>query len=514
MTVLRHRVLNGSQPVAGVSGTVRPWSGNKYAPRSAQALAQTAVSDAQGWLTWTIPTPGRRQLWEIARPGAASVITAVQPGASTVTSTDAQVGTLDTDRDLVDTRPVFDPTPDDDTEREQFVPSRLSATALKAGFLSTAVQSQTVALLGDSITDQNFQASPPAYPTNGYWNWAAVILRQRLTLTGVFGYPGQRISVIASHVPEVLASNPGTVIVLAGTNDVPANATLAQMQDDMTALLIALRAGGVRIVIGAIPPRGSYTGGQMSVLFAYNRWLASYANTIGAVFVHWTSALTDPATGAAFTNMLAVDGVHPAALGSARMGARLAAVLAPLIPATDVLSAGGDPTNLLPNGAMNGNASGISTNWIVKDLAGNTNNPATVTPTKVARTDDVPGQWQQLVVATTPGVSLWSPAATGYVPGDVIYALAEWERNNDWSSMGTANRTLRLNLRAQAGAVTNSYGMNHPAGTYFPVEAMPMSGVLRTPPLTVQAATTKIDMAIEFSGLGTLRIGRCEIRKL
>lgn len=506
MPTLRHRVLNASsQPVAGYTATARPYSGNKYAPRPVGGVTLSATTGADGWLNFTLPqdvTGQRRTFWRIQGPGLDLVAIVPKDVSTATTGSGTTLGTLAADQDLVPDMSV--------PAEEAALPVRLSDTALKATFVPAASRGQTIALLGDSITDQNFQTTPPAYQTNGFWTWAAIILRQRLTLAGVFGYAGQRISVVASHVPDVLAVNPGTVVVVAGTNDVPTNATLAQMQADMTDLLTALRAGGVRIVIGTLPPRASYTGSQQAVLFGYNRWLAVYGASIGATVVDWASVLTDPATGVYAAGM-SPDGVHPDPLGAARMGARLAAALGPITPATDAQSAGGDPTNLLPNGAMTGGP--VATNWFVKDLAGGTNNPATVTPTKVARTDDVPGEWQQLVVATTPGASLWSPGAVGYAAGDQLYATCEFERGNDWAAMGTANRTLRLTLRTQP-TVANSYGLNHPSGRAFPLAAMPMSGVLRTAPVTVPAGTTKVDLAIEFSGTGTLRIGRVEIRKV
>lgn len=60
MTTLRHQVLNGSrQPIAGLKATVRLYD-PADAPRPGsfeRARVVSAVSNSQGWLTWTLPTP-------------------------------------------------------------------------------------------------------------------------------------------------------------------------------------------------------------------------------------------------------------------------------------------------------------------------------------------------------------------------------------------------------------------------------------------------------------------------
>jgi hypothetical protein len=133
MTVLRH------QAPAGAQVTARLYSGNKYAPGSGTAL--TAVADAQGWASFTLPDPGsRKAYWTLTRPGASPVVVAVPRGQTTVDSTAVQLGTLDLTSDLVDTRPPSTPLSpadlaaihDTDPERETFVPARLSDAALRA----------------------------------------------------------------------------------------------------------------------------------------------------------------------------------------------------------------------------------------------------------------------------------------------------------------------------------------------------------------------------------------------
>jgi len=127
MTVLRHQV-----PTPGTTVTARPYSGNKYAPSSG-GQPVTAVSDAQGVATLTLPDPSSaKAYWALSRPGAAPVVVAIKRGASSVSSAAAQLGMLDAGSDLVSTRPVYDSTPDTDDERELMVPSRLSSAALKA----------------------------------------------------------------------------------------------------------------------------------------------------------------------------------------------------------------------------------------------------------------------------------------------------------------------------------------------------------------------------------------------
>lgn len=372
----------------------------------------------------------------------------------------------------------------------------------------------TVALLGDSITANNY-TTIFGVATNdiGYWNWAAIYLRQRLKLAGVFGYAGQQISVIATHVSDALAVNPGRVVVEAGTNDVlQSGRTLATMKTDMTALLAPLLAARVQIIIGTVIPESTWTAGQKTLAGGFNRWLLDYGQSIGATVVDWTTPLADPSTGLPITNATS-DGRHPASLGAAKMGQALALALESSVPAIDVLATAADPTVLnLNSGFYSG--SPIATNYTLYDKTVATSGArAGCVPTKVARTDSIPGFMQQAVVTDGNGAIFRTDAiSSGWAVGDTIYALWEYERDDDWA-MGTDDNSFRAQVFAFS-SFQPSMAMSHAAGDPYPTSYLPLSGVLRTPNMAIPSGTTALYGEFGFAGSGTIRAMRFQIRKV
>lgn len=405
---------------------------------------------------------------------------------------------------------------DDDVSPIVGNPASKTRAALNAAYPQRT--SYSVAVLGDSITAKGVFAVANAnisFNDDGFWTWASIALGQRMRLTGLYGYSGQQTSIILSHVQSAINSGAAWLVEEGGTNDVTNDVPAATIQANKLAIWKAALAAGMNVVATTIIPQASWTAARRLNAQQVNQWIRAQARTLRGVYVcAWDVPLTDPATGNALTGMVrAADGIHPSPTGASLMGQRLAAVLDRLLPPLDTLQGGGDPTNPLPNGAMTGNSGGVSTGWTVKNLA---LGATTAVSSKVPRTDDVPGEWQQVVVASgdAGGLQFYRTITTGYAVGDVVSGYLEYQRGNDWAGMlGTGNAQFRLRLQC-LGSGYYGYGPNHIGPEVFPVSAlaMPLSGVIRTPAFVVPPGTTGIIFGLEFAGQGTVRIGRSGIR--
>ncbi|NHC13437.1 SGNH/GDSL hydrolase family protein [Motilibacter deserti] len=401
----------------------------------------------------------------------------------------------------------------------------LSATPASAepsaGFSSAAVGASSISryptsvvLLGDSITDKNLYIHPnvfTAYQDEGFWTWAAIRLRQRARLVGVFGYSGQRTDYIASKAAEALATGAGWLVEEGGTNDLTGGVSAEDIIANKIAIWTQAQEAGARVVATTIIPQSSWSPSQRMQAQRVNEWIRSQAHELGVLPCSWDVPITDPGTGDALSGSIRADGLHPTATGAAAMGRRLATLLEGVIPPGDILGTGGDATNLLPNSAMTGNRSGLATGWTLKNAS---NGVTAAAASKVARQDDLPGEWQQIKVAAgdTSGISLYRVITSGFSAGDSLYARWEFERDNDWAAL-PASGANQFRLRVYCLGVDRAvYGLNHVGPEAPSAASVPSSGVLATPPLVVPEGTTALVFGVEFRGQGTLRLGRGELR--
>lgn len=96
MTTVTHQLTNSSgQPRAGVTATLSLYSGNRYAEGA--SWSATAVSDASGNLSWTVPDGNHvsRQgtYYRLTAPGLAdNPVIRIKPGTVSTTVAKALVG--------------------------------------------------------------------------------------------------------------------------------------------------------------------------------------------------------------------------------------------------------------------------------------------------------------------------------------------------------------------------------------------------------------------------------------
>lgn len=364
----------------------------------------------------------------------------------------------------------------------------------------------TFAMLGDSIT--NNSGDPAAsggttlYHGRDWFNWANVLLRKSLVNVGIFGVAGDTTAMILARVGSVTAVSPGWCIVMGGVNDIQNDIAWTTTRDNLIAIYTALRNAGIRVVAGTVTPStGISTTARKQALSQINAWMLDYARqTPGMIAVNWSAPLADATTGDPATGVT-MDGTHQTAVMASHMGRRLADALAPHITTADRLPlSNADPYNVITNGMLTGGTT-VATNWVTFG--------GTVVASKVARRDEIPGEWQQITLQTGSN-TLAFQASSGWSIGDTVFGVCEFQTDNDWASV--------TQFWLEVLAVTNGAGVYDlfPIGT-GPDAAFrrPEAGILRTPTLVIPSGTTRLDFKIHFvGGSGTYRISRAALRKV
>jgi len=397
----------------------------------------------------------------------------------------------------------------------------------------------TMALLGDSQTNQNSFTSANNVQYNGnlwvytsgqgFWTWANAYLGQRFTQVKAseanweFGDSGLTAAQILSggHVDAVIAAKPAWCHYMAGTNDIFADgldgpATFARNQTNVAKLI----AAGIRVVVGTILPRQTQNANQATAVRVANKKMIDWAATQRNVVVNdWHMTLVDAATGNGKAVYFA-DGVHPFGAGASRMGYALAKVLEPITPKSDRqigLSGLLGLTQPLQAGTAGvfggGNAAGGS-GQLATGVTCYVNTGVTVVASKVARTDLIPGEWQQLqMTSAATGAYNYtmrnSNAGVDWQAGDTVYAEVEYQTDAAaWNAnqLSVTVRALPNDIRVDAAGNTSDTTL------YQPVVSQ---GVMRTPNLVIPSGTAYVRVDVNCGGgTHTLRVGRMQLYKV
>jgi lysophospholipase L1-like esterase len=158
-----------------------------------------------------------------------------------------------------------------------------------------------VVFMGDSITE----------------NWA--LADPRLFEGGVVnrGISGQTTpQMLLRFRADVLALQPATVHILAGTNDVAGNTGPTRVQDfkdNIMSMAELARAHGIRVILGSIPPAASFSWRPqlepVPRIRELNTWLRDYAAKKGFEYIDYYTPLAGSA--GELRPELGNDGVHP-----------------------------------------------------------------------------------------------------------------------------------------------------------------------------------------------------------
>lgn len=382
----------------------------------------------------------------------------------------------------------------------------------------------SIVLFGDSLIYKCGPFSTGAYSSYndaGFWGWAEVLEAQRFNMISNAGVNGNTTSqMLARLATDVLALHPQWVLVHGGVNDMGPGADTSILAN-LTAICDAIRASGAKVILCTVPPNSTFTGGTTITAYqATNTGIAAYAAAHPSDVI---LADTGASNRTSWANPVPVGGttydvVHPNRWGAQRMGQTLvAAILAAsgipdAYPLITVVGGG----NLLANplmtgtgGGTSGTASGsIADNWTAIGSSG-----GTAVCSKVARVDGIPGSWQQIAYTGTSNSSavlLQSAVGSGFSAGDQVYAMVEWQSDNNWTAPFKTYAYLSANDSTQA------YSLFWPDDDSVAEQVNIGGGVFRTLPFTVPGGTTYLALYLVFNGgngTGTIRFGRCEVKK-
>lgn len=405
----------------------------------------------------------------------------------------------------------------------------------------------TIALLGDSITAVTTETNGvfTSRSSRGFYTWAMQRLGYRLRLVSRTGTNTGGVSsnttaaMLARLQADILDLKPGYVHVLAGVNDIMGVLPRATTIQNLTDIYDRIEAAGSRLILGTITPLGNpRTDAMRDNLEAINQWIREQARTRpGVILVDYHAALAGAdgqwrATGNAWSH----DGIHPATGGAMRMGEALADALRPFVPAAPFLpSSNRDSSlaiatstvpNLITNPMMTGTTGALgtsgatgqlATSWSLTSYQGGGSTTA-ATLSKVNRTDDQPGVWQQITsTATTAQVRVQQDFNTSanLQPGDRLVGSIEYELQ-DVTALALV-RVQLLSYDANAGWANRGTvadpAMESADASTIPFSKLPAKGVLHTPPLTYASNATGLNFAIDFGAVGTIRVCRASLRR-
>lgn len=384
----------------------------------------------------------------------------------------------------------------------------------------TLARQATMVVLGDSLIEQGGMITANVHiAPNSPWPWANILLNHRFKIVANAGVGGQTTSQILARLQsDCISLKPGWVHLLAGTNNMGAVGGLAQAKADITTMLDRLGTAGIRVAIGTIPPRitGNYTGTIKADTFALNAWIIDQARTRpGVVCVDYFSALADGSGN--YSSTLygwnpTTDGTHLSATGGYACGRALAAALGTHTSGQHYWALNNPGPNLLSDPRfLNGGSGSAPSSW---PLGGNAT--GTVTWSKTARTDGVPGSWQTVAVPTGSTTLTFQNNATvdgtRLAAGDQVVGLVEFELSNLDQAATTGFQGFMAHLKGYTGSAFT--GTVSTMSNYNAPNAA-RKGTLRTPVYTVPASGISIvALFIEIAGGGTYSVDRCGLYRV
>lgn len=383
-----------------------------------------------------------------------------------------------------------------------------------------------------------------AYANRGFPVSAMAAAGQRFSLAampagvppgcdGYYGMSGASAEELLGAKPQWSQIVADVAVIQIGTNDFAGSVMPATYAAAMQEVIETLLATGTALVVWTtILPRDtdSTTAMQRKARAAY--LMRQYAETKGGrvVVFDLAAVATDPATGDWRAGM-STDGVHPTGSGGVTLGNALGDYLAGIAPALltmptsyqDTYDAIENPNgNLLggvagmalmqgTTGTAGAGASGsIAAGWTVQRTTGAA---MTMVCSKVARTDGVPGFWQQIVLASAATneagrLIATNPVSTGIAAGGTYTAETEIR-------IVSCTGLNMLRIRGDASGVTarDPDGWQGQGTDSLPDTSTARTYWLRWPPGWVAGAGITglypvIDFGTAAGGAATLQIGR------
>lgn len=374
---------------------------------------------------------------------------------------------------------------------------------------------KTVALIGDSITGQNTSSNDREYLSQGYFGMLNAITGQRYDFPTSYnlGVSSDTLSGIEARKTDLAALSPAPdiVVVLGGSNDVPAATTEASMKSDLDSIYDYITGTiGARVIALTIPPRTqtggtALTGAQQTKLDNVNDYIMTKSGEITPVNIY--SNMHDGSDNPLSTLFENESGklLHPNPAGALQMAKDIKSALSGIYGSKAIPDMTVD--NLLSNDNLSGTGGTIS-GPLTGDVADSntlyTYAQATGTASKpTSNTQQIDVNYSNNLTYDT--IQFYEADVTsGYTAGsDAVVAEAEIEILNVENVEG-----IWVEVTDEGSSNLQYKGLGKFDDPSFPTEAR--TYYMRTPEFTVQASNTalavKIRGELNSSGGKTARL--------
>ena len=371
-----------------------------------------------------------------------------------------------------------------------------------------------VAIMGDSITANARESIKRCL--DGYGPWIELYSSGRARLLNNangnchFGTSGYRSDQIRStHVPQFLAArNSETLLIIyQGINDVIQGVNATTAANNMIGVVDDCIAGGQPASMIVVSPLYGMTGvdyenpTSTALRNSINTAYLSAMQSRGVRIMDWRNWMhkADNALNTAYIKDS--DMVHPSFKGAAWIGRNLWNWMVenftfPDYPLTPEVRAAAINANATFTGGTT-----LATNWSAGAISPNTN-----TNTLVSRTDNIGGQWQQIVTTGALGqpskfVALYSNATRTTTAGMYYRFVVECEADA-WDTTH-----IEIQMTNSTAGTNAAFG----TGQTFPFttssSANPGRIVIMTEPVLCTGTSTALNLWIGIYGNTTIRFG-------
>lgn len=360
--------------------------------------------------------------------------------------------------------------------------------------------SNDIKLFGDSITSYNNYGSP----SYGFFNWANTFLKQAFRVVGYNGIGGDTTSDMLERIKsDILDDAPSFCMMLGGANDILGNVmTYEQITANLALLMDYMENKGITVIIGTLTPLSFVSQDQKDLRDKVNEFIRVQASQRPVILADFDMLVSD--IDGVWVVDYTIDGIHPNTRGAFKMGMVVYNALSNLIKSTNgLVSHNASKRTIGLNPCMVGDTSGIADGYSTSG--------ATATYSKEARTDGIKGALQVITKATDDYT---------YFKGEFIADTA-FDINEKYIVVYevfvtdvTSLDDLSFQLTATEGYSTYLDNVSALSNVGYPINEGNWSGVVKSSEFTLPALTTKLRTTISFKGVATIKIGRCEVRKV
>ncbi len=445
---------------------------------------------------------------------------------------------------------------------------------LNNGSGSGVVRPKKVVTIGDSITANGVTATADSVylRQRGFMSWLQIRLGFPFTYnigfdgTDKIGHDvsisGDGTANMASRfAADVIAKNPDIIIIEGGTNDITGGETAPTIIANVKSMIDAGVASGALVAIFTILPRSdindrvhglsdvNWSADGRKIHHAVNRWIRDYAHaTNNVILLDPYARLLDPssADGNA-SDAVSYDGLHPTPEGAYLMAdvavEALKDVVSPPqrlnVSKTDIYDATHNVYgSILTNGYFDGTGGTASTgasgdipdNFLLERFTGSV---ISASCSKVARTDDIPGEQFQMIVScdgTGSGLGEFRFRANPFTMTTVT--ADEWyEASVEIEVSASTNGTQPLHAAylmirdvSSGGYIVRClnipYEYTAPSpDVHAPLPDVAWKGVLKTPPIQAQGTSglrfsVHVEMDEAKNDSVTIKLANASMRRL